>query len=224
MPTSERRAPGDDGLVIIGLIGRTGSGKSTVARALAEDGAVVIDADALGHEVTDHDARVRRAMIEEYGGNVYREDGTLDRKRVAARVFEDPAARARLDRLVHPRILERIAERIDELRLGRHRGAVVIDAALMLDWGLERACDAVVAVVADEPDRVRRLAEARGLTADEARARLAVQRTDDELTHAADVTLVNRGTLAELEHDARDAVAGLIRRAHAARLPGRDSC
>src|SRR5258705_7613885 len=204
-----RRPPAGDGLVIVGLVGRAGSGKSTVARALAADGAVVIEADRLGHEVTDRDPEVRRALATEYGDEVYLADGALDRRRVAARVFSDPEARARLDRLVHPRILSRIRARVEELRAARFRGVVLIDAALMLEWGLERECDAVMAVTAPEVEQIARLMRARGWSEAEVRAPLAAQRANESFAAPADVVLQNRGEIEELERAARAAVATL---------------
>src|SRR5690349_20011371 len=103
-----RRATEPDGLFIVGLVGRAGSGKSTVARALAADGTRLIEADAIGHAVTDGDPEVRAALAAEYGPGVYHADGTLDRARVAARVFTDAGARVRLNHLVHPRIVAAI--------------------------------------------------------------------------------------------------------------------
>jgi dephospho-CoA kinase len=204
-----RRAPAHDGLTVIGLVGRAGSGKSTVARALAEDGATVIEADRIGHQVTDHDPEVRAALAAEYGPRVYRDDGTLDRPVVAARVFQDREARARLDALVHPRILDRIHAELDALRERGFRGVVVIDAALMLEWSLERECDAVIAVVAPEPMQIERLWRARGWSESDARARLAAQRTNEAFAEAADVTLVNQGSADDLRREAREAVHGL---------------
>jgi dephospho-CoA kinase len=202
-----RRASTGDGRFILGLVGRAGSGKTTVARAIAADGGALIEADTIGHQVTDQDPEVRTGLAAEYGADVYRPDGTLDRARVAARVFRDREARARLDRLVHPRILDRITDRLEELRRADHRGVVVVDAALMLDWGLERSCDAVLAVVAPEPDQVARLIRSRGWTEGEARARLAAQRTNEDYAAAADATLENRGSVADLERTARALVA-----------------
>ena len=205
----ERRPAAGDGLFILGLIGRAGSGKTTVARALEHDGARVIEADRVGHEVADRDPAVREGLIADYGAGVYRADGTLDRGRVAARVFRDPEARARLDRLVHPRIVARIREEIGQLRREGFRGVVVVDAALMPRWGFERECDAVIAVVAPESEQVARLVRGRGWSEAEARARLAAQDSNEASSAAADVTLDNDGTPEALARAAREAVSRL---------------
>jgi dephospho-CoA kinase len=201
------RVPGQP--FVLGVVGRAGSGKSTVAATLAADGARVIEADRIGHEVTDHDPAVRAALVADYGADVYRADGTLDRARVAERVFRDPTARARLDRLTHPLIQQRIRDEITRLTTAGFRGVVVVDAALMLEWGLEQECHAVLAVVAPEETQIERLRHARGWSADEARRRLAVQRSNTAFAAAADVTLENRGTPEDLARAARDAVAAL---------------
>ncbi|MGH7731615.1 MAG: dephospho-CoA kinase [Candidatus Eiseniibacteriota bacterium] len=211
-----RRSHVGDGLFILGLVGRAGSGKSTVARALVADGGAWIDADRIGHEVTDHDPEVRRALEAEYGADIYKEDGTLDRRKVADRVFTDPAARGRLDALVHPRILARAWEELNALRLNGHRGVVVLDSALLLHWGMERSCDAVLAVNAPESDRVARLMSSRGWSEEQARAVLAVQRPAEWFRDAADLTVENAGGMAELERAARAAVVRLMAERRAA--------
>lgn len=205
-----RRHDPDDRLFIVGLVGRAGSGKSTAARLLVERaGAIVFEGDALGHEVTDEDPIVREALTAEYGPDVYRADGTLDRRRVAAKVFNDPLARGRLDRLVHPKIMERIMRRLEGLRSSGHEGLVVIDAALMLEWQLERWCDAVVAVIAAEPRQIERLGHARGWTPEEAAKRLAVQRSNEAFAREADLTLENDGSEADFERAVLEGIARL---------------
>ena len=220
MSTSVRRADAGDGVFIVGLVGRAGSGKTTVARVLEADGARILEADRMGHEVTDRDPEVRAALAAEYGADIYGPDGALDRARVAARVFSDPAARARLNELVHPRIVALIRDAIVALIRDGWRGVVVVDAALMLDWRLERACDAVLAVVAPEDVQLARLLESRGWSAAEARARLKAQRTNEEYARAADVVLENRGSPEALATSSRAAVRRL-REAREARAKAR---
>ena len=201
MPTDARRprrGPAHDGFFIVGLVG---------------EGAIVIDADRIGHEVTDRDPEVRLALEREYGADVYRSDGALDRPRVAERVFADPKSRARLDELVHPRILAEIQGRIGRLAAQGARGVVVIDAALMLQWGLERDCDAVLAVTAPEEEQVRRLVAARGWSEEQARARLAAQWPDRRYAEAADRTIENRGSTEALREAAKRALRELRERA-----------
>jgi dephospho-CoA kinase len=209
-PSKPRRPPSDDGLLIIGLIGRAGSGKSTVADVLTSRGARVLDADRIGHDVTDRDPDVRAALLADYGPAAYREDGTLDRALVAAAVFANRDALAALNRLVHPRILQQLRAQLAHLVAQGYHGPVVVDAALLLDWAFERECDAVIAVIAPEEAQVSRLAETRGWSAHDVRARLAAQRPDAELAAAADEVLDNRGSLAELARAASDALDRLL--------------
>ena len=215
-----RRPRSGDGLFVVGLVGRAGSGKGAAAAAWSADGALVIEADRVGHEVTDSDPDVRAGLVAEYGPDVYDAAGRLDRERVAARVFADPAARARLDRLVHPALVAGLRRRLEVLRSRGWRGVVVLDGALLLEWGLERDCDAVVAVTAPEAEQLRRLMRSRGWSAEQAGRRLAAQRTNEAFAAAADVTLENAGSLEELERRARAALAAL----RGARQEGEKAC
>lgn len=216
-PGRPRRAPASDGLLIVGLVGRAGSGKSTVAAALAARGALVLDADRIGHEVTDTDPAVREEMLSEFGPAVYLDDGRLNRRLVAARVFADARALEWLNGLVHPRILRRLRDRLAALPAEGHRGPVVIDAALMLDWAFERECDAVIAVVAPEEAQVERLVRARGWSEAEARRRLAAQRTNASFAAAADEVIDNRDSESALATAAAEALERL-RQARSGRL------
>lgn len=217
--TPKRRRPrADDGLLIVGLVGRAGSGKSTVARALAARGAFVLDADRIGHEVTDRDPEVRAALLAEYGPAVYLEDGTLNRRLVATMVFSRPASLAALNQLVHPRILHRIRAEVGAKVATGWRGVVVVDAALMLDWAFERDCDAILAVVAPEESQIARLVASRGWTEADARRRLAAQKPNAYFAGAADVVIDNRGTEAELDAATAAALEQLVA-AHARVTP-----
>lgn len=192
------------GPFVLGLVGPAGSGKSTVARALAARGARIVNGDDLGHAVTDDDAEVRAALIAEHGPGVYRADGSLDRARVAARVFQDPAALARLNGLVHPRILVLMRRAIDDATRAGETGLLVIDAALLLDWGFERECHAVLAVLAPPDLQIARLVAARGWSEAEARARLSHVRSDEGFRALADAVIMN-------DRSEADAVAEAVR-------------
>jgi dephospho-CoA kinase len=151
--------------------------------------------------------------VAEYGAGVYLADGTLDRARVGARVFSDPAALARLNALVHPRIAARLR---DEIAHATGIDTVVIDAAVLLDWGFERECDAVIAVLASREQQIARLRKARGWSEEEATRRLGSARSHEAFKALADEVVVNETDPAAAERAVRDAI-GRLRARWAAR-------
>jgi dephospho-CoA kinase len=178
----------------IGLTGGIGSGKSTVSRLLAERGAVIVDADLIAREVVEPGSPGLAAVVEAFGHAVVAVDGSLDRPALAKVVFGDPEARARLDGIVHPLVRARATE----VAAGAPRDAVVVhDVPLLAETGQASSYDLVVVVEADPETRIARLVQ-RGLTAEDARARIAVQATDEERRAIADVVLDNSGSPEQL--------------------------
>jgi dephospho-CoA kinase len=178
----------------IGLTGGIGSGKSTVAGLLAAHGARVVDADRIAREVVEPGTPGLAAVVAEFGEGVLTDDGALDRPALAGVVFGDPAARARLDAVVHPLVRARAAE----LVAAAPADAVVVqDVPLLVETGQAGSYDLVLVVETDLETRVARLVE-RGLTAADARARIASQATDEERRAVADVVLRNDGDRAGL--------------------------
>jgi len=158
----------------VGLTGGIAAGKSTVAGFLRELGAVVIDADAVAHEVTAPGGAAHRAVVERFGPDVVAGDGRLDRTRLGALVFADPDARRALEAIVHPHVRAEAARRFDAAaREGARVG--VLDAALLVETGYWRELDRLVVVRCSIETQVRRLAERSGLDAAAARARIAAQ-------------------------------------------------
>jgi dephospho-CoA kinase len=178
----------------IGLTGGIGSGKSTVSALLAERGAVVVDADLIAREVVEAGTPGLAAVVEAFGPAVLTPDGALDRPALAAIVFSDPQARARLDAIVHPLVRRRSAELVGA---AADDAVVVNDVPLLAETGQAGSYDLVLVVEADMETRVDRLVR-RGLTAEDARARIAVQATDEQRRAVADVVLDNSGTPEEL--------------------------
>ena len=186
-------------VLIVGLTGGIGSGKSTVAGLLAAKGATVIDVDGLGRAVIAPGGRAVPAVIDAFGPSVAGPDGHVDRAALARVVFGDADALARLTAISHPAINAELAERLDELP---HDSIVVLDMAILVESSLGRgeprhSYSHVVVVEAPEEVRVRRAVE-RGMAEDDVRARLAVQATDEQRRVVADAIVVNDADLAAL--------------------------
>ena len=173
---------------VIGLTGGIGSGKSTVAAMLAGLGAYVVDCDALGRQVIEPHGRAYRRVIERFGPGIVRDDGHIDRPALAAIVFADEAELAALNAISHPAIDAEIAERIAAAPAD---SVVVLDMAVLVETDLGAGqYDIVVVVEAPLEVRLARLAQ-RGMTADDARARMAAQATDDQRRAVADYVIDN---------------------------------
>jgi dephospho-CoA kinase len=178
----------------IGLTGGIGSGKSTVSALLAARGAVVVDADRIAREVVAPGTPGLAQVVEAFGEAVVAADGSLDRPALAAIVFGDAQARARLDGIVHPLVRARSVELLATVP----EGAVVVnDVPLLVETGQAASYDLVLVVEADPATRISRLVQ-RGLSAEDARARMAAQATDEQRRAVADVVLDNSGTQEEL--------------------------
>ncbi|WP_375480035.1 dephospho-CoA kinase [uncultured Jatrophihabitans sp.] len=175
----------------VGLTGGVGSGKSTVARLLAERGAFVIDADAISREVVEPGTPGLAAVVERFGRGVLTADGALDRPALAAIVFADPEQRAALNAIVHPLV----GARTDELMSHAPEGAVVVyDVPLLAENGLAAGFDTVVVVEAGVDLRLARLA-GRGMAEADARERMSAQASDEQRRAVADHLIVNDGDL-----------------------------
>jgi dephospho-CoA kinase len=178
----------------IGLTGGIGSGKSTVSQLLVERGAVLVDADVIAREVVAPGTPGLAAVVDAFGPDVLAPDGSLDRPALAAIVFADPDARARLDGIVHPLVRARAAELI---AAAPPDAVVVQDVPLLVETGQSASYDLVLVVEAAPETRVARLVQ-RGLAEADARARIAAQATDEQRRAVADVVLDNSGSREEL--------------------------
>jgi dephospho-CoA kinase len=184
------------GVLRVGLTGGIGSGKSTVARRLVERGAVLVDSDLLAREVVAAGTEGLAKIVAEFGDDMLAEDGGLDRAALASVVFHDPAARERLNGIVHPRV----RQRSEELIAAAPADAVVVqDVPLLVEGRMAPLFPLVVVVHADPEERVRRLVEFRGMHEPDARARIAAQADDAARRAAADVWLDNSGDPADIE-------------------------
>lgn len=190
----------------VGLTGGIGSGKTAVTELLDELGAVVVDADLLAREVVEPGTDGLSEVVATFGTGVLDADGALDRQALAKVVFDDPAARARLEAVVHPRVRRRAAE----IEAAADDTAIVVHSIpLLVETGQADRFDVVVVVDVPEELQVERLTGLRGMSEQEARSRIAAQATREQRLAAADVVVDNSGTLDDLRHRVTEVFARL---------------
>ncbi|AKZ55128.1 Dephospho-CoA kinase [Streptomyces ambofaciens ATCC 23877] len=198
----------------VGLTGGIGAGKSEVSRLLVEHGAVLIDADRIAREVVAPGTPGLAAVVEAFGEGVLTEDGSLDRPKLGSIVFADPEKLAALNSIVHPLV----GERSRALEEAAAEDAVVVhDVPLLTENGLAPLYDVVVVVDADPATQLDRLVRLRGMTEQDARARMAAQATREQRREIADVVIDNDVPLDELRARVSEVWAELSRGAHASR-------
>lgn len=196
----------------VGLTGGIGAGKSEVSRLLVERGAVLIDADRIAREVVAPGTPGLAAVADAFGEEVLAEDGSLDRPRLGSIVFADPEKLAVLNSIVHPLV----GARSRELESAAAEDSVVVhDVPLLAENSLAPLYDVVVVVDASPETQLDRLVRLRGMTEEDARARMAAQATREKRLEIADVVIDNDVPLAELERRVREVWADLVRRAQA---------
>jgi dephospho-CoA kinase len=198
----------------VGLTGGIGAGKSEVSRLLVECGAVLIDADRIAREVVEPGTPGLAAVVDAFGPEVLTADGRLDRPKLGSVVFADPERLAVLNSIVHPLV----GARSRELEGAAAEDAVVVhDVPLLTESGLAPLYDLVIVVDASPETQLDRLVGRRGMTAEDARARMAVQATREQRREIADIVIDNDVPLDELEQRVKDVWSGLVRRARTSR-------
>jgi dephospho-CoA kinase len=191
----------------VGLTGGVASGKSTVSAALAEHGAVIIDADALAREVVAKGTPGLAAVVEEFGAELLGPDGELDRPAMGRLVFNDEGARKRLEAIVHPLVFERIVA----LEEGASEDAVVVhDIPLLAESGRAGTFDAVIVVDAPHEVQVQRMTADRGWTTEDAESRIASQVSREDRLAVATHVIENTGTHEDLRRRVAEVFAEVV--------------
>ncbi|WP_326752107.1 dephospho-CoA kinase [Streptomyces hirsutus] len=206
-------------MLTVGLTGGIGAGKSEVSRLLVECGAVLIDADRIAREVVAPGTPGLTAVVEAFGEEILTEDGSLDRPRLGAIVFADKERLALLNSIVHPLV----GARSRELEEAAAEDAVVVhDVPLLTENGLASLYDLVIVVDASTETQLERLVGRRGMSEEDARARMAAQATREQRRKIADIVIDNDVSLDELTRRVKDIGAELVRRAGADRRSARE--
>ena len=181
-------------MIVIGLTGGIGTGKSEVARLFGEFGAQVIDADTLGHSAYLPHSEIWEEVVKAFGDGVLLPDGEIDRKKLGGIVFNDPEELTKLNRIMHPRMGQMVANMIKE----EDADVVVVEAALLLEAGWDKLVDEVWCTEAAAEIVINRLKARSGLSRDEAQKRINAQMSTKERKLRSQVMIENNGDLAEL--------------------------
>lgn len=180
--------------ILVGLTGNIATGKTEVARVLDELGAYVIDADKVAHEVMRLGGPAYYAVIASFGPEILAADGTIDRGKLGAIVFADPAALGRLETAVHPATIAEVDRRI----AAAAAPVVVVEAIKLIEAGMHRGYDVLWVVTAPRSLQLARLVNQRGQTEEQAVLRIDAQPPQEDKAALADVVIVNDGDLADL--------------------------
>ena len=185
-------------MLVIGLTGNIGTGKSEVARLLESLGAVVINADQVGHEAYAPNTESLREVVEAFGQDILQPSGEVDRRKLGAIVFSDPEQMAKLNGIMHPRMAGMVGERIEKLR-AQGTEVVVVEAAVLFEAKWDYLVDEVWTTDAPVETVIQRLWDRNGLPEDEVRKRIGSQMDREERLSRSHLVLDNSGDVAELE-------------------------
>jgi dephospho-CoA kinase len=175
-------------MLIIGITGNLGTGKTTVSQMLIDLGAVAINADELGHELLQPNTQPYREVVAAFGKSILSPNGEIDRQKLGQLVFDDNTALARLNQITHPRIYEIVRQKIDEYRQAGAR-VVVVEAALLIEAGWKPLLDQLWVTTAPEATIVKRVKSSRCLSEEQILTRLHAQMPQDEKARQADVVI-----------------------------------
>jgi len=182
--------------MLVGLTGQIGSGKSTAAMILKSFGAIIIDADKIGHQVVEQSKALQKRLQKEFGNDVISKTGKINRKKIAERAFASDAGKNRLNAIVHPYLLKELTYQIKQHN--KMNNIVVIDAALLLNWNYDEKVDYVLVIHTSKENRIHRLKE-RGISRKDTVARQKAQLPYREYQKRANRVILNNSTVNDLK-------------------------
>ena len=199
-------------MIVAGLTGGIGTGKSTVAAVFAEAGAVIIDADQIARDVVAKGRPAWCRIVAHFGRNVLLPDGDIDRKKLGAIIFNDPRQKVHLDRIVHPHVIAETGQQLKEIERIQPQAVVILDVPLLIEAGMDRDLDEVIVVYTPEAVQLERLMRRDRLTAAEGLSRIRSQMPIEEKRMRATVVIDNSTSPAVTRKRVLEVFADLQRR------------
>ena len=185
-------------MLIIGITGGIACGKTEVAKVFQEKGAIVLSGDEIGKEVVENGRAVLEELIRAFGEGILQGDGSLDRRGLGRIAFASEESRDKLNKIIHPHLLKELRSRIQNAEEENPQAVVVIDAALIVEWGLEKELDHLIFVESKREDNILRLRRHKGYSEKEALDRIKSQLPEKVKKEKADMVIRNDKGLAEL--------------------------
>ena len=183
---------------LIGITGGIACGKTEVAKVFRKKGAVILSGDRLGKEVVEENRTVLKELARTFGRDILNKNGTLNRRKLGRIAFTSEESRDKLNRIIHPHLLKELRRRIQNIQEENPQAVVVIDAALIVEWGLEKELDHLIFVESKEENKIKRLQKEKGYSKKEALDRIKSQLPEKVKEKKADVVIRNDEGLAEL--------------------------
>lgn len=196
-------------MLLIGITGGIACGKTEVARVFRKKGAVILSGDQIGKEVVESKKNVLKELVKTFGTGILKKGGILNRRKLGELAFKSRLTREELNRIVHPHLLRELRGRIRSLKAEGKHPVVVVDAALIVEWGLEEELDYLIFVKSKREDKIKRLQKGKGYSQEEALNRIRSQLPEVDKKEKADFVIRNDKGLAELRKRAGE-VWGLI--------------
>jgi len=191
-------------MLIVGLTGGVASGKTAVSEALREEGAYIIDADQIARELVQPHRPAWNEIIRTFGKDILRGDGSIDRKKLADKIFVDPSQRKLLNQILHPLITGEMDRRTIEIGQKNPEAIVVIDAPLLVEVGYHRRTDKLIVVISTQAEQIERLKVRDGIDSEAALRIVFSQMPVEEKVKLADFVIRNEGSLAETRERAKE--------------------
>lgn len=199
-------------MIVIGLTGNLGAGKTTVAKMFQKLGARILNADQMAHELISPRGACFKEVVRSFGEEILT-NGKIDRQKLARIVFNDSKKIARLNKIIHPKVIQQISEEISrERKLKRHAALIIVEAALLIESGLHKFVDEIIVVKTNHRLQLARILKQRGISKQEALKRLKMQMAFKEKMKYANVVIDNRGRLSQTQKQVEDIWQRIIQR------------
>ena len=201
-------------MLLIGVTGGIACGKTEVCKVFQKRGATVLSGDQIGKEVVEKNKKVLKELVQTFGENILKQDGTLNRRKLGKIAFATKKSRDKLNRIIHPYLLRGLRKRIESLRKKDKEAVVVVDAALIVEWGWEKELDWLIFVESKRKDKIKRLQKQKSYSKKEALDRIRSQLPEIAKKRLADFVIRNDKGLAELRIKAnrvwKHIISGLV--------------